>query len=101
MDETGRQELIAFGRQALEHVREMSYLPFSGTALEDSARDEIFSTLDAFEPAQAALTANRVLRERYGTESAWRLVLQFAYELMYLRDGPDRDQIAVESLWRS
>ena len=53
---------------------------FRGIALHDSRRDGVFTALDAFERAVAAISIEPLVDTRFGPKEGHRLVLQFIYE---------------------
>jgi hypothetical protein len=55
---------------------------FRGIAVYDTAKDEIFTSLDAFRPAESAIAELALVVERYGVDEAGRLTLQFVYQLL-------------------
>lgn len=71
---------------------------FRGIAIYDTAKDAVITALPSFGPASSAIRAMPLVEERYGTESADRLALQWVYEL--LPRLADASFIAsAEALW--
>jgi len=83
-------ELIQAGGQDLGSFR--------GIANFNPARDELFTSLDVFPEAEAAVAELPDFAERYGADKAAHTTLQFVYELLGRLSEPDLDEGVFGSL---
>jgi hypothetical protein len=100
-DPPARSALRTLSLAAVERVREsgLSIDRFRGIAFYDTAKDEIFTSLDDFQSAEQSLVSISLLPERYGVGEVRRLTLQFIYQLLARLGEPEFDEEVFESLW--
>lgn len=100
-DPPARPALRTLSLAAVERIREsgLSIDRFRGIAFYDTAKDEIFTSLDAFQAAEQSIASISLLEERYGAGEVRRLTLQFIYQLLARLDEPEFDENVFESLW--
>ena len=72
-----------------------------GIAFYDSRRDDLFTNLESFADAEAALNALPFVRSQYGDQAGKRLSLQFVYGFFGDLPEPIFDQSAFEDAWYS
>src|ERR1039458_8125037 len=86
VDLNERRDLRALAVASVERIaasgRDLDQ--FRGIAVYDTAKDEIFTSLelDAFRLAESAIAELALVIERYGVDEAERLTLQFVYQLL-------------------
>jgi hypothetical protein len=101
VDLNERRDLRALAIAAVERIaasgRDLDQ--FRGIAVYDTAKDEIFTSLDAFPLAESAIAELALVIERYGVDEAERLTLQFVYQLLDRLAEPTFDDRVFEQLW--
>jgi len=74
--------------------------PFRGIALYERGKDEMFTSLAAFDEATTALAALALAQECYGVDQAPRIALQFVYEWLNRVDEPRFEEGVFDQLWQ-
>jgi Apea-like HEPN len=96
-----KEELRALVRAALEriHASGEGIEGSRGVALYDLGKDEIFTSLNEFSPAETAVASLPLMQERYGANEAQRVTLEFIYQMLERISEPAFDEATFEALW--
>ncbi|HUX15126.1 MAG TPA: hypothetical protein VMW52_01555, partial [Phycisphaerae bacterium] len=70
-----------------------------GTALYDSRKDLLFTSLEPFGAVEAGLRELEQISERYGVDQSHRIALQLVYEYFARAKGMRVDSALIEALW--
>jgi hypothetical protein len=70
-----------------------------GTALYESRKDLLFTSLEPFRAVEAGLRELEQVNERYGVDQSHRIALQLVYEYFARARGVLVDSALVEALW--